>query len=101
VPHLLCFSVADADAEILAMTLDDRGFRLSVGSNCSGVSNEPSPVLEAMGHPKLASFRIGVGRGTTDADIERFARVLPGLIDELRRIETASAEAMARYRSAT
>ena len=101
VPHLLCFSVDDADAEILAMTLDDRGFRLSVGSNCSGVSNEPSPVLEAMGHPKLASFRIGVGRGTTDADIERFARVLPGLIDELRRIETASAEAMARYRSAT
>jgi cysteine desulfurase len=99
VPHLLCFSVDDVDAEILAMALDDRGFRLSVGSNCSGVSNEPSPVLEAMGHSKRPSFRIGVGRETTAEDVERFARTLPGLIDELRRVESASAEAMARYRS--
>ncbi len=98
VPHLLCFSVDDVDAEILAMALDDRGFRLSVGSNCSGVSSEPSPVLEAMGHPKLPSFRVGVGRDTSDDDLARFAQMLPGLVDELSRVETASAEAMARFR---
>ena len=101
VPHLMCFSVDDVDAEILAMALDDRGFRLSVGSNCSGVSNEPSPVLEAMGRPRAASFRVGVGRDTTDDDVDRFARTLPDLVDELRRIEAASAQAMARYRPTT
>jgi cysteine desulfurase len=99
VPHLACFSVDDLDAEILAMALDDRGFRLSVGSNCSGVSSEPSPVLEAIGLPRTPSFRIGVGAATSAEDVDRFTRMLPGLVDELRRIETASAEAMARYRS--
>lgn len=98
VPHLVCFSVADVDAEILAMALDDRGFRLSVGSNCSGASNEPSPVLEHMGTPNTPSYRIGVGRDTTEQDVARFADTLPGLVDELRRVETATESAMARFR---
>ena len=101
VPHLMCFSVDDVDAEILAMALDDRGFRLGVGSNCSGVSNEPSPVLEAMGRPNRPSFRIGVGRDTTEDDLSRFAQILPDLVRDLRRVELASAEAIARYRSGT
>jgi len=98
VPHLVCFSAADVDAEILAMALDDRGFRLSVGSNCSGAAGEPSPVLEHMGTPNTPSYRIGVGRDTSEADVARFADTLPGLVDELRRVETATESAMARYR---
>jgi cysteine desulfurase len=101
VPHLACFSISDLDAEILAMTLDDRGFRLSVGSNCSGVTNEASPVLEHMGVPDTPSFRIGVGPETTDADVDRLIAALPGMIEELRRVETATEEAMARYRPAS
>lgn len=101
VPHLACFSVVDLDAEILAMTLDDRGFRLSVGSNCSGVTNEASPVLEHMGVPDTPSFRIGVGPETTDVDVDRLTAALPGMIEELRRVETATEEAMARYRPAS
>ena len=96
-PHLVCFSVADLDAGILSMALDDRGFRVAAGSNCSGAPDEPSPVLEAMGVPGRPSFRIGVGRDTTEEDIDRFLAEFPGLAHELRRIEVASDEAMARY----
>jgi len=101
VPHLVCFSVPDLDSETLMMALDDRGFRLSVGSNCSGAAHEPSPVLEAMGTPNTPGFRIGVGRDTTEEDVGRLLAVLPDLVDELRRVEAASVEAMARLRSGT
>jgi cysteine desulfurase len=97
VPHIVCFSVADLDAEILSMALDDRGFRIAAGSNCSGAPAEPSPVLEHMGVPGRASFRASAGRDTTEDDIERFLATLPALVDELRRVETASEAAMARY----
>jgi len=42
VPHIVCFSVADLDAEILSMALDDRGFRIAAGSNCSGAPGTTS-----------------------------------------------------------
>jgi cysteine desulfurase len=99
VPHLVCFSVPDLDAEILAMALDDRGFRLAVGSNCSGSSGEPSPVLERMGVPATPSFRIGIGRETMGEDVDRFLDTVPGLVDELRRVEAVSTEAMSRFRA--
>ncbi len=99
VPHLVCFSVPDLDAEVLMMALDDRGFRLSVGSNCSGASNDPSPVLEAMGVPNMPGFRVGVGRDTTEEDIDRLLDALPGLVDELRRVEATSSEVMTRFRA--
>ena len=97
VPHLVCFSVDELDAEVLAMALDDRGFRLAVGSNCSGAASEASPVLEAMGVPGRASFRIGVGRETTSTDVERFLEALPSLVDDLRTVETRTESAMSRY----
>jgi cysteine desulfurase len=97
VPHLVCFSVDELDAEVLAMAFDDRGFRLAVGSNCSGAASEASPVLEAMGVPGRASFRIGVGRETTSTDVERFLEALPSLVDDLRTVETRTESAMSRY----
>ncbi len=97
VPHLVCFSVPDLDAEILAMALDDRGFRLSVGSNCSGAAGEPSPVLEQMGHPNTPGFRIGIGRETTEEDIERFLDELPELVGDLRKVEGVSIDAITRF----
>jgi cysteine desulfurase len=97
VPHLVCFSVDDLDPEILGMALDDRGFRLAVGSNCSGTPAEPSPVLDAMGVPARASFRIGTGRTTTTQDVERFLATLPGLVEDLRQVETRTEAAMSRF----
>jgi len=98
-PHLVCFSVPDLDAEILSMALDDRGFGIAAGSNCSGVASEPSSVLEQMGVPSVASFRIGVGAETTDADADRLLATLPDLVAELRAVGSAADAAMARYRS--
>jgi cysteine desulfurase len=98
VPHLVCFSVEDLDPEILAMALDDRGFRLAVGSNCSGTSSEPSPVLDAMGVPATPSFRVGTGRSTTLEDVDRLLEALPQLVDGLRLVETQTEAAMAQFR---
>jgi cysteine desulfurase len=98
VPHLVCFSVEDLDPEILAMALDDRGFRLAVGSNCSGASSDPSPVLDAMDVPGMPSFRIGTGRDTTAEEVDLFLDVLPALVDDLRQVETQAEAAMSRYR---
>jgi len=97
VPHLVCFSVPDLDAEILSMALDDRGFRIAAGSNCSGAAGDPSPVLEHLGAPGTTSFRIGVGAETTDEDVERLLATLPALVAELREVNTAAESAMARY----
>jgi cysteine desulfurase len=98
VPHLVCFSVKDLDAEILSMALDDRGFRIAAGSNCSGAAGDPSPVLEHMGVPATTSFRIGIGPATTDDDVDRLLEVLPGLVAELREVGSAADAAMERYR---
>jgi cysteine desulfurase len=84
VPHLVCFSVPDLDAEIMSMALDDRGFRIAAGSNCSGAAGEASSVLEHMGVASTASFRIGVGPDTTQDDADRLLATLPGLVSELR-----------------
>jgi cysteine desulfurase len=97
-PHLVCFTVPDLDAEILGMALDDRGFRIAVGSNCSGAPGDPSPVLEHMGVPGTPSFRIGIGPETTSGDVDRLLETLPGLVAELREVGSATEAAMARYR---
>ena len=100
VPHLVCFSVPDLDAEIMSMALDDRGFRIAAGSNCSGAAGEASSVLEHMGIASTVSFRIGVGPDTTEDDAERLLATLPSLVSELRQVRSAADAAMARFRSA-
>jgi cysteine desulfurase len=100
VPHLVAFSVPDLDAEILSMALDDRGFRVAAGSNCSGAPGDASPVLEHLGHPDTPSFRIGVGSETTDEDVDRLLEVLPSLVRELREVGSAAEAAMSRYGTA-
>ena len=99
IPHLVCFSVPDLDAEIMSMALDDRGFRIAAGSNCSGAAGEASSVLEKMGVPATVSFRIGVGPGTTEDDADRLLATLPSLVSELRQVRSAADAAMARFQT--
>jgi cysteine desulfurase len=98
-PHLVCFSVDGVDVATLTMALDERGFRLGAGSLCSGRPEDPSPVLEQIGLPGTSGFRVGLGPGTSDADVDAFLDVVPGVVDQLRRVDRASREALARFRS--
>ena len=97
VPHLVCFSVDGVDAEILSMALDERGFRIAAGSNCSGAAGEASSVLEQMGSPATTSFRIGVGPETTDEDGDRLLATLTPLVAELREVAASADLAMDRF----
>jgi cysteine desulfurase len=68
----VCFPGIEADALIAA--LDD--VALSSGSACASASGEPSHVLRALGLSDAdarASLRFGLGRGTSEAHIDRVA----------------------------
>jgi cysteine desulfurase len=95
----VCFSVDGLDAPTLMMALDDRGFRIGSGSMCSGLPSDPSPVLDRIGVPDTPGFRVGVGSGTSEADVEAFLETLPLLAAELERVEAASTDALARFRA--
>jgi cysteine desulfurase len=96
-PHLVGFSVAGLDPATLMMTLDDRGFRLGAGSLCSGRPEDPSPVLEQIGYPATTGFRVSLGNAATDAQIDGLVDVLASTARELRRMESVSTEALARF----
>jgi cysteine desulfurase len=98
-PHLVCFSVEGLDPATLMMALDDRGIRLAAGSLCSGQPDDPSPVLEQVGFPNTSGFRVSLGPRTTEADVDALLEVLPGVVEELREVESISAEALARFRA--
>jgi cysteine desulfurase len=70
-PHNLHVSFDDVEGEALLMALGD--LAVSTGSACSSGSQAPSHVLQAIGavgDRASASIRFGLGRPTTDADID-------------------------------
>jgi len=70
-PHNLHVSFDDIEGEALLMALGD--LAVSTGSACSSGSQAPSHVLQAIGATgdrAGASIRFGLGRTTTDEDIE-------------------------------
>ena len=70
-PHNLHVSFDEVEGESLLMALGD--LAVSTGSACSSGSQEPSHVLKAIGavgDRAGASIRFGLGRTTTDAEID-------------------------------
>jgi cysteine desulfurase len=85
-PHIVCFGVEGVEAEAVLLALDQAGVAAHSGSACSSESLEPSPVLEAMGVDAERSLRLSVGWSTTEADIELFTAVFPGVVARLRAL---------------
>lgn len=77
------------EGESLAIKLDLQGIACSTGSACSSMTLEPSHVLLALGlEPGQAhgSLRVSLGRFTTEKEVSRLLKILPGIIKQLRQI---------------
>jgi cysteine desulfurase len=83
-PHVVTFSCLYVDGEALLHALASEGFSVSSGSACTADTLRPSHVLAAMGVLTHGNVRVSVHRDTTEADVDRFLAVLPGLVERLR-----------------
>jgi cysteine desulfurase len=88
-PHLVCLGTAGVEAEPILLALDQHGVAVHSGSSCSSETLEPSPVLAAMGVDADHSLRVSVGWNSTNADVDVFLSVFPGIVERLRRLRTA------------
>ncbi len=83
----LSFLFVEGDSIVLS--LDMGGIAVSTGSACTTDAAGPSHVLAAMGiEPNVAqgSVRFGLGRYTSEADVDRVLALMPGIVERLRRI---------------
>ncbi len=88
-PNNLNLSFRGVEGESLLLNLDMHGIAASSGSACAAGSLDPSHVLTAIGLPRdlaQGSLRFSVGRGTTDAEIDRVLAVLPPVVGKLRSL---------------
>jgi cysteine desulfurase len=83
-PHLVTFSCLYVDGEALVTELDRRGFGVASGSACTASTLEPSHVLAAMGVLTHGNVRVSLTRDTTQAQVDAFLAVLPGVVADLR-----------------
>ena len=88
-PHLVCFGVSGVEAEPILLALDQHGVAVHSGSSCSSEALEPSPVLAAMDVDAEHSLRASVGWPSTDADVDAFLAVFPGIVERLRGLRQA------------
>jgi cysteine desulfurase len=76
------------DGEALLMALDLEGVCASAGSACHSGSTTPSGVLLAMGlseNDARATIRFSLGWTTADEDVATALRVVPPLVERVRR----------------
>ena len=90
-PNNLNLSFPGVEGESLLLNLDMHSIAASSGSACTAGSLDPSHVLTAIGLSKelaQGSLRLTVGRGTTDAQVDRVLEVLPPIVAKLRTLAT-------------
>jgi cysteine desulfurase len=88
VPHLLNVSFDGVEGESLLAAVRPQ-LAVSTGSACNSAVGEPSYVLRALGRSERlseSSLRFGLGRTTTERDIDAAIAVLTGAVSRLRRI---------------
>jgi cysteine desulfurase len=89
-PHNLHVSFDKVEGEALVMALGD--LAVSTGSACSSGSQAPSHVLQAIGavgEQAGASIRFGLGRSTTEADVDFAIERVTTVVKSLRRAMAA------------
>ncbi|MEM5790483.1 MAG: cysteine desulfurase NifS [Candidatus Aenigmatarchaeota archaeon] len=88
-PNISNFWFDFIEGEALIMYLDQKGISASTGSACSSESLEPSHVLLAIGlkpHQAHGSLRLSIGRFTKEKEIDYVLKVLPKVVEKLRKI---------------
>ena len=88
-PNIANFSFRGVEGESLVLALDQEGIAVSTGSACTSQALLPSHVLMAMGLSDLeahSSLRVSLGKYTTISEIDYFLKVLPRVVERLRKI---------------
>jgi len=89
---VLNVSFEGIEGEALLLYLDYEGVEVSTGSACASGSLDPSHVLLEMNLPvefTHGSLRMSMGRSTTPEEVQHVLKVLPGIVQKLRRMSTA------------
>jgi cysteine desulfurase len=91
VPHVLNVSFEGVEGESLLAAVRGR-LAVSTGSACTSALQEPSYVLRALGRDDTlseSSLRFGLGRGTSESDIDTAVAVVARAVSRLRQISGA------------
>ncbi|MCX7543530.1 cysteine desulfurase family protein [Corynebacterium sp. P5848] len=86
-PGNASFTIDGVNGETVLIELERRGIICSSGSACAAGSQDPSPVLIAMGvgeNLARTALRFSLGRETTDADLAAAAGALAAVVEDLR-----------------
>ena len=89
VPNTTNIGFERLEAEAILLLLSERGLCASAGAACSSGSLEPSHVMKAMHLPDTiahGAIRFSLSRYTTEAEIDEALRILPGVIERLRKV---------------
>ena len=92
-PNNLNISFSGVDGDSLLVNIDD--IAVSNGAACSSTVKEPSYVLKSLGiDDKIAnaSIRFGIGRDTTEEEINYTVEKFQSVVSELREIEKMKAD---------
>jgi len=91
VPHVLNASFEGVEGESLLAAVRGR-IAVSTGSACTSALQEPSYVLRALGRNDTlseSSLRFGLGRNTSDSDIDTAVETVIQAVSRLRKISGA------------
>ncbi|MBA4396935.1 MAG: cysteine desulfurase NifS, partial [Syntrophus sp. (in: bacteria)] len=86
-PHILSVSFRSIAGDAVVRALDRQGIAASAGAACNAETIRLSHVLEAMQIPKdfaVGTVRFSLGKGNTEAQIDRAAGVLPEIVNKLK-----------------
>jgi cysteine desulfurase len=82
-PHISAVSFPGIDRQSLVMAADLEGACLATGTACASGSSEPSPILFALRLDDSiihSTFRVSLGRTTSDEDIAQAIEILRGVL---------------------